>query len=212
DPNAPHLYDVKFTLRHGQRVDDVVRSYFGMRKIDFEESDNPAVPPQLRLNGLARYLRGALYQSYHPDGVYTASDVEVLKRDIEASKKFGFNFLRVHIKVDDPLLYYWADKLGMLLMADMPNFGEGGDTALGRQRWEVMMREAIQRDFNHPSIFAWCIFNETWGFGGQVELIKHFDQSPKEQKDESQDVSGAVSADNTSGSATATVCPPEKKR
>ncbi len=45
-----------------------------------------------------------------------------------------------------------------------------------------MMREAIKRDFNHPSIFSWCIFNETWGFGGQVELIKHFDQSPQENE------------------------------
>ena len=36
-------------------------------------------------------------------------------------------------------------------MADFPNFGEGGDTPLGRQRFETMMREAIERDFNHPS-------------------------------------------------------------
>src|SRR5256885_8269220 len=55
----------------------------------------------------------------------------------------------------------------MLLMADFPNFGEGGDTPLGRKRFEAMMREGIERDFNHPSIFAWCLFNETWGFGGQ---------------------------------------------
>src|SRR5205085_2007416 len=87
---------------------------------------------------------------------------------------FGFNFLRIHIKVDDPLLYYWADKTGMLLMADFPNFGEGGDTPLGRKRFEEMMRAAIVRDFNHPSIFAWCLFNETWGFGGQVEFVKLF--------------------------------------
>jgi hypothetical protein len=59
----------------------------------------------------------------------------------------------------------------MLLMADMPNFGEGGDTGLGRQRFEAMMREAITRDFNHPSIFAWCLFNETWGFGGQMSFL-----------------------------------------
>jgi hypothetical protein len=177
DPNAPHLYDVKFTLRRGGQEYDVVRSYFGMRKIDFEQSDDAEKAPQLRLNGLARYLRGALYQSYHPDGVYTAMDVEILKNDINWAKDFGFNFLRVHIKIDDPLLYYWADKLGILMMADMPNFGEGGDTPLGRRRWESMMREAIERDFNHPSIFAWCIFNETWGFGGQVELVKHFDQN-----------------------------------
>jgi hypothetical protein len=208
DPNSPHLYDVKFTLREKKETRDVVRSYFGMRKIDFEESDDPNVPAQLRLNNLPRYLRGALYQSYHPDGVYTAGDVQVLKNDISWSKEFGFNFLRIHIKIDDPLVYYWADKLGMLLMADMPNFGEGGDTPLGRQRWEVMMRKAIERDFNHPSIFAWCIFNETWGFGGQVELIKHFE--PKEQKRESANVPGAVSAKDTP--AVATLTPPEKKR
>ncbi len=217
DPNSPHLYDVKFTLRDGSKVHDVIRSYFGMRKIDFEQSDNPERPAFLRLNGVARYLRGALYQSYHPDGVYTASDVEVLKNDIEASKKFGFNFLRAHIKIDDPLLYYWADKLGMLFMADMPNFGEGGDTPLGRKRWEQMMREAIDRDFNHPSIFSWCIFNETWGFGGQVELIKHFDQTPKppavEKKEETLGVPGAHSADPESpASVTAVIQPVEKKR
>jgi Glycosyl hydrolases family 2, TIM barrel domain len=97
--------------------------------------------------------------------------VDVLKNDILYARKFGFNFLRVHIKVDDPLLYYWADRLGMLLMADFPNFGEGGDTALGRHRFEVMLEKAIERDFNHPSIFAWCLFNETWGFGGQMTFV-----------------------------------------
>src|SRR4029079_5346205 len=82
----------------------------------------------------------------------------------------------------------------------------------GRKRWETMMREAIKRDFNHPSIFSWCIFNETWGFGGQVELIKHFDQSRQEQKDERENVPHAVSAQTTSGAATAAVCAPEKTR
>ncbi|HTL55205.1 MAG TPA: hypothetical protein VL361_05970 [Candidatus Limnocylindrales bacterium] len=167
DPNSPNLYDVVLRLRSGKRVLDTVRSYFGMRKIDFELARDSGVPAGLRVNGVARYLRGALYQSYFPEGVYTASSVETLKDDIVCAKRFGFNFLRVHIKVDDPLLLYWADKLGMLLMADFPNFGEGGDTPLGRQRFETMMRETIERDYNHPSIFAWCLFNETWGFGGQ---------------------------------------------
>ena len=130
------------------------------------------MPAALRVNKVARYLRGALYQSYYPDGVYTAASVETLKNDIAWAKKFGFNFLRIHIKVDDPLLLYWADKLGILLMADFPNFGEGGDTPLGRKRFEVMMRETIERDFNHPSIFAWCLFNETWGFGGQTRFLE----------------------------------------
>jgi hypothetical protein len=171
DPNAPHLYPVILELSRNGKISDAVRTYFGMRKIDFELSEESGVPTSLRLNGVARYLRGALYQSYHPDGVYTATSEETLKNDIVAAKRFGFNFLRVHIKLDDPILLYWADKLGILLMADFPNFGEGGDTALGRRRFEQMMREGIERDFNHPSIFAWCLFNETWGFGGQTSFL-----------------------------------------
>ncbi len=172
DPNAPYLYPVILRLRRGSEVLDTVRSYFGMRKVDFELAQESGVPACLRLNGVPRYLRGALYQSFFPEGVYTASSVETLKNDIASAKKFGFNFLRVHIKIDDPLLLYWADKLGILLMADFPNFGEGGDTPLGRRRFEAMMREAIERDFNHPSIFAWCLFNETWGFGGQTGFLE----------------------------------------
>jgi hypothetical protein len=171
DPNAPNLYHVQLRLRKDSAVTDLVRTYFGMRKVDFEIAKESGVPTSLRLNGVPRYLRGALHQSFYPDGVYTASSVEVIKNDIIYAKKVGFNFLRIHIKVDDPLLYYWADRMGMLLMADFPNFGEGGDTALGRARFEEMLREAVDRDFNHPSIFAWCLFNETWGFGGQMSFL-----------------------------------------
>jgi hypothetical protein len=178
DPNSPHLYGLHLRLRQGSQVLDTVRSYFGMRKVDFEPGQEGGAPVALRLNGVPRYLRGALYQSYYPDGVYTASSVDTLKNDIVHAKKFGFNFLRIHIKIDDPLLLHWADKLGILLMADFPNFGEGGDTPLGRQRFETMMREAIERDFNHPSIFAWCLFNETWGFGGQASFVDQLKTTP----------------------------------
>jgi hypothetical protein len=171
DPNDPNLYNVTLRLIRNGEVLDLVRTYFGMRKIDFAIARESGVPTAIRVNGVPRYLRGALHQSFYPDGVYTASSVDVIKNDIAYAKKVGFNFLRIHIKVDDPQVYYWADKLGMLLMADMPNFGEGGDTARGRKYFETMVRETIERDFNHPSIFAWCLFNETWGFGGQISFL-----------------------------------------
>ncbi|MCI0748303.1 MAG: glycoside hydrolase family 2 [Verrucomicrobia subdivision 3 bacterium] len=182
NPNDPHLYPLVLSLSRNGDTLDSIRSYFGMRKIDFASRGGQA-PVALRLNGVPRYLRGALHQSYYPDGVYTAGDAATLKNDILFAKKVGFNFLRVHIKIDDPLLLHYADKYGMLIMADFPNFGEGGDTPLGRERFERMMRDGIRRDFNHPSIFAWCIFNETWGFGGQSEfkdLI--YPLNPKQQK------------------------------
>src|ERR1051325_4344757 len=85
---------------------------------------------------------------------------------------FGTRTRRIFIKVDSPLVHYYADTIGILLMCDLPNFGEGGDTEIGRRRYEEMLRRALERDFNHPSIVAWCLFNETWGFGGQSSFVK----------------------------------------
>ena len=200
-PNTPDLYRVEIKLQKGGKLYDHVRSYFGMRKIDSGPAEDPKAPAVLRLNNVPRYLRGALYQSYYPDGVYTAGDVEILKNDILWAKKFGFNFLRVHIKIDDPLLLYYADSLGIMLMADMPNFGEGGDTPLGRRRFEEMMHAAIKRDFNHPSIVAWCVFNETWGFGGQAEFVKIFPEFKKKILLDQPTPPGAVSASNEAPAA-----------
>jgi hypothetical protein len=182
DPNHPHLYRTVLRLTRGEEELDVVRTYFGMRQIDAAPAEAPQGHAVLRLNGVPRYLRGALYQSFYPEGVYTAGDSQTLRKDILEAKRFGFTFLRIHIKIDDPLLLYYADTLGLLLMADFPNFGEGGDTPLGRERFETMLRQAIRRDFNHPSIFSWCIFNETWGFGGQLGFVKLIHPAPPETR------------------------------
>ena len=171
DPTAPHLYAVQLSLL-SDAGEDVVHSYFGMRSLAAEPVDNGRVPSALTLNREPIYIRGALYQSYHPDGIYTAGDLQALRDDIAYAKRVGFDLLRVHLKIDDPLLLYYADTLGILLMCDIPNFGEGGDTPKGRRRYEEAMRAAIARDFNHPSIVAWCLFNETWGFGGQSEFAR----------------------------------------
>jgi hypothetical protein len=171
DPVSPQLYRLELTLHDGASS-DVVQSYFGMRSLSAEPVEEAGSPSALSLNGEPIYLRGALYQSYYPDGVYTAGDTKALRDDIGCAKRAGFDLLRIHIKVDDPLLLYYADTMGILLMCDLPNFGEGGDTEIGRRRYEEMMRRAIERDFNHPSIVAWCLFNETWGFGGQASFVK----------------------------------------
>lgn len=187
DTSDPKLYRVVFRLFDDEHEVDTVRSYFGMRKIGTTAIADEKSPAMLSLNNKPIYLRGALYQSYHPDGVYTAGDASTLRKDIEFARDSGFDFLRVHIKLDDPLVLYYADLLGILLMQDFPNFGEGGDTPLGRKRFEEMLRLGIQRDFNHPSIIAWCIFNETWGFGGQTELMKLIAQpvaTPKTKAEE----------------------------
>ena len=163
DVDTPNLYDVTLELVAEGTVIDRIFTYFGMRKVSIAKA--PGGDYQyIYLNNRPIYLLGALNQSFSPDGVYTFLTDEAIRRDIERAKEFGFNFLRLHIKVDEPRLYYWADKLGLLFMCDIPNFGTYTEKA--QARFEQTLRGNIARDYNHPSIISWCNFNETWGLGG----------------------------------------------
>lgn len=169
----PYLYEVTVELRSGDEVIDAVSSYFGQRKISAV-----TVPGQdykyVALNGEPIYLKLCLDQSYHPEGFYTFPSDEFMKNEILLSKSLGLNGNRVHIKTEIPRKLYWADKLGLLIMSDIPNFW-GEPVPEAREDWERTMRAQVERDFNHPSIFAWVDFNETWGLftktdGGSVYL------------------------------------------
>ena len=156
DLDDPFLYEVKASIK-----DDSVDSYFGQRKIgtvNFPGADYKYVA----LNNKPIYLQLCLDQSYHPEGFYTFPSDEFMKNEILLSKKLGLNGNRIHIKVEIPRKLYWADKLGLLIMADTPNFW-GEPVPEARQDWEHCLRGQVERDFNHPSIFAYVNFNETWG-------------------------------------------------
>ena len=165
DVDSPNLYDVTLELIMDNTVIDRVFTYFGMRKVSRETLSGEDYQ-YIYLNNRPIYLLGALNQSFNPQGLYTFLTDDAIRADIQRAKEFGFNFLRLHIKIDEPRLYYWADRLGMLFMCDMPNFGSNGYSGVAKANWEGTLRGAIARDFNHPSIIAWCDFNETWGLSG----------------------------------------------
>jgi len=179
-PETPELYGITATLvQDGQAVDEVY-SYFGMRSVGVGPLHEGG-PNWVCLNGRPTYLRGALDQSFNPWGVYSWENSEAARRDVELAKQAGFNFLRMHIKLEDPRFLYWCDKLGILLQCDMPCFGYDGWSDIARERHEALVHGAIQRDFNHPSIFSWCLFNETWGLGDGRDFGV-YKQSPDRQQ------------------------------
>jgi beta-galactosidase/beta-glucuronidase len=154
-PERPFLYDLTFeVLDKGGEVLDRVESYAGMRKIHIEGN-------RLFLNNRPIFLRFVLDQGFYPDGIWTAPTDGHLKRDIELSKKAGFNGARLHQKVFEPRFHYWADRLGYLTWGESASWGvKKADPAAGRNflsEW----REIVERDRNHPSIIAWTLFNES---------------------------------------------------
>lgn len=160
--NDPYLYTVEAQLEKDQ-----VQTYFGMRKISVV--DLPGTDfPYIALNNEPIYMQLALDQSYHPEGFYTFPSDQFIQEEILRSKSIGLNGIRTHIKVEVPRKLYWADKLGLLVMEDLPNSWGEPDIFMQKES-EYTLREMIKRDYNHPSIFSWVTFNETWGLFTEVE-------------------------------------------
>ena len=156
DTESPRLYTLETTLREpaGEPLDH--RSdRFGMRSIGASPDGF------LLLNGRPMYLRGALDQDYHCHGIYTAPDDAELDRQFAMAKHMGLNCLRTHIKIADPRYYEAADRAGLLIWTELPNWQELTDDA--KRRAHETMVGMVERDWNHPSIVIWTIVNENWG-------------------------------------------------
>ncbi|MGI6057325.1 MAG: glycoside hydrolase family 2 protein [Bilifractor sp.] len=183
--DEPWLYFFDVTMG-----EDFVSSYFAMRKISVEKDEKGI--PRICLNNREIFLRGVLDQGYWPDGIYTAPSDRAVIFDLTEMRRFGFNCVRKHAKIEPDRWYYHCDRLGLLVWQDIVNGGEpykdwfvtGAGTRLawmnipvsdqkekllsreneaGRQefRREIVMTAEILKE--HPSIFAWTVFNEGWG-------------------------------------------------
>ncbi|WP_256761076.1 glycoside hydrolase family 2 protein [Cohnella sp. WQ 127256] len=155
-PSIPHLYDIVVQIKdsHSDVIIDEYSTSFGMRQIDFADG-------QLFLNHQPLYVRGALDQAFYPDTIYVAPSDEWIQNEIRLAQEMGFNLLRKHIKIEIPRYLYWADRMGMLIWAEPPNVVKW--SAQSRQRFHAELLGMIERDFNHPSILMWSLYNEEWG-------------------------------------------------
>ena len=118
--------------------------------------------PYVALNGEPVYLQMTLDQASTPTASTTCRRDEAVRDEILIARRLGLNAIRIHVKVELPRKLYWADRLGVLVMADVPNSWGEPDAAM-REEWETALRGMIRRDFNHPAVFSWVLFNEQWG-------------------------------------------------
>ncbi|AXI10510.1 glycoside hydrolase family 2 [Oceanobacillus sp. 143] len=153
-PENPNLFDVEIKLLDSNVCIDKIETYFGMRKVSIENG-------KFMLNNKSYYQKLVLDQGYFPEGLLTAPSDEAHKQDILLAKEMGFNGARKHQKVEDPRYLYWADQLGFLVWGEMANCSEYSENAV--QRINAEWIEAVNRDYNHPSIVMWVPLNESWG-------------------------------------------------
>ncbi len=147
--DSPSLYDLVLTMG-----EDVVKSYFGIRSVGVENH-------KLYLNGEEIFGRFILDQGYYPDGIYTAPTKEALENDILLSQKCGYNGARLHQKIFEPRFLYYCDLHGYMVWGEHANWELDISRPEAYKGFISEWCEALDRDFNHPSIIGWCPFNET---------------------------------------------------
>ena len=155
-PDDPYLYEGSLCLGG-----DEVFTYFGVREISTGNYDGRAYK-WILLNGKPIYINGTLDQAFNPKGHFTYPTDDDMYQEAYRLKRLGLNMVRIHIKPEEPRKLYWMDKLGVLVMADIPCFW-GPPIPEARDEYEQQLPEIMARDINHPAIFAWVVFNESWG-------------------------------------------------
>ncbi|MDQ3540848.1 MAG: glycoside hydrolase family 2 [Chloroflexota bacterium] len=153
-PSQPTLLGATITLSESGSADDQVLSYVGLRTVE-------TAGRRILINGSPVFLRFVLEQGYWPESHLASPSANALEREVDLIKELGFNGARIHQKVEDPRLLFWADRKGLLLWGEAANAFTFSDRAIQRHASE--WREAVLRDRNHPSIIAWVPFNESWG-------------------------------------------------
>lgn len=166
-PEHPSLYDLTIRLvdtAFGETLDEVKTST-GMRSLDWTNPDG-----WWRLNDKPYFQALCLDQGYWPETFMTPPTPDSLKDDILLAKRMGLNGCRKHQKVEDPAFYYWADKLGYLVWAEMANSYQFSSEYV--ERFDQEWIESVKLAINHPSVVTWTPVNESWGYTSLKDNIE----------------------------------------
>lgn len=162
-PENPNLYDINYKLYYKGNLIDEISSYFGIRKISIENS-------KILLNNKELYLKMILDQGYWADSHLTPPNEEAIIKDIEIVKRFGYNGIRKHQKIEDERFLYYCDINGILVWSEMANCYEFNDKSIEYFTDEWI--KVVKQNYNHPSIITWVPINESWGIREIPESIQ----------------------------------------
>ena len=153
----PHLYRLTMTVRIPGRAPVSASTRFGVRTVKMDRQW------RVWLNGKRLYLRGT---NYLPTQWLSELDDDKVRKDCRMMREHNINCVRVHAHVTRQCFYPAADEAGLLVWQDFPFQWAYVDSPRLHKTALVQMKEMICLLRSHPSIFAWCIHNETpWVHG-----------------------------------------------
>jgi len=160
-PEAPRIYQVRIAAGQDGLTDEI-----GFRTIEVRGT-------QILLNGKPIFLNGISIQAEAPmrtGRVSTDADVQTIFRWVH---DLGANFIRLAHYPHDERMVRMADKAGVLVWSEIPNwqnieFGSSGTLLQAKQQLDEMIR----RDHNRASVILWSVANETPINSDRTEYLK----------------------------------------
>jgi beta-galactosidase len=157
----PHLYELTVLLDTGAEPHEAATT-FGVRSIEVKNAAFYVNGERMRLMGVER-MAGS-----NPE-FGMAEPGEWIARDHDDLKNLNCVFTRVHWPQDRRVLDY-CDRHGIFIQTEVPTWGPDTFKGMGPDPLPALMqngleqlREMIDRDRNHPSIFSWGLCNEING-------------------------------------------------
>ena len=153
----PLLYTTKTNVfQNGNLIDSNITT-FGIRTIGFTANDG------FYLNGKRVQLKGVnLHSDLGPLGM--AFNKRAMERQLEIMKSMGVNAIRNSHNVAAPELLELCDKMGLLFFNEIfDKYDAKADITSATDFEEFAHRNIknfIERDRNHPSVFLWSVGNE----------------------------------------------------
>ncbi len=157
DFDNPYLYRMEAGLEDagGRRLDTHVER-FGARIVEIRGRGLYLNGQRVRLSGMTRH------ETSPWEGL--AETRGTMKHDYDEMKNLQATLTRPVHYPQNPYILDYCDENGILLIPEIPVW-QFSDKQLADPKVialaEQMMGEMITQDFNHPSIFAWSVCNES---------------------------------------------------
>lgn len=157
-PDTPWLYQMQVSLIDVKRnmIIDNIKRQFGMRFFEISEVSEPK--GRMYLNGREIRLRGTNTMGFLQRDVM-AHDWEQLEYDLLYAKFTNINFIRTTQRIVQKEVYEMADRVGMMMQADLPLFAY-----INQKQYTEIIKQAsgIERLLrNHPSVIMMSYLNES---------------------------------------------------
>jgi len=200
---TPHRYTAVLSLFDGETLLDCTSSKFGFKRVEVRDR-------QLLLNGQAVRIHG-VNRHDHDDLHGKALSREHMRRDALLMKQFNINAVRCSHYPNDPYWLELCDELGLYVIdeADVESHDFMHELCQDTRYAAAFLERAIrmvERDKNHPSIFAWSLGNES-GYGPNFDAMAGWIRQRDPSRVVHYEGAVAVAGWNAGEAATDLVCP-----